>query len=96
LGFLYANQYKKGQDIGEGFERFMDWFASLFSKKAKLKTVHRRKASSKKGYAGTPRKEFDQFNKQKQIDLILDKISKSGYDSLTEEEKKFLFEAGKD
>lgn len=28
---------------------------------------------------------------QKQIDVILDKISKSGYDSLTKEEKEFLF-----
>ena len=33
--------------------------------------------------------------KQKQIDDILDKISKSGYDSLTKEEKEFLFKAGK-
>jgi hypothetical protein len=32
---------------------------------------------------------------QKQIDDILDKISKSGYDSLTKEEKEFLFKAGK-
>mgnify|MGYP003457813692 CR=1 FL=1 len=29
------------------------------------------------------------------IDDILDKISKSGYDSLTKEEKEFLFKAGK-
>ena len=28
------------------------------------------------------------------IDVILDKISKSGYDSLTAEEKEFLFKAG--
>ena len=32
---------------------------------------------------------------QKKIDDILDKISKSGYDSLTKEEKEFLFKAGK-
>lgn len=95
LGYLYATQYQKGNDIGEGFERLMDWFMSLFSRKSKLKTVHRR-SSKGKGFAGTSKKEFDQFNKQKQIDLILDKISKSGYDSLSDEEKKFLFEAGKD
>ena len=95
LGYLYATQYRKGNDIGEGFERLMDWFMSLFSKSPKLKTVHKRSSSSK-GFAGTSKKEFSQFNKQKQIDLILDKISKSGYDSLSDEEKKFLFEAGKD
>ncbi|WP_316945201.1 DUF6576 domain-containing protein [Flavobacterium sp. ACAM 123] len=32
---------------------------------------------------------------QQQIDEILDKISQSGYDSLTKEEKEFLFKTGK-
>jgi hypothetical protein len=32
---------------------------------------------------------------QQQIDEILDKISQSGYDSLTKEEKEFLFKVGK-
>jgi len=36
-----------------------------------------------------------QNDAQKQIDEILDKISRSGYQSLTEEEKKLLFEASK-
>ena len=33
--------------------------------------------------------------RQKKIDAILDKISKSGYESLSKEDKDFLFEAGK-
>ena len=33
-------------------------------------------------------------NKQKKIDMILDKISKSGYDSLSDEEKEYLFKQG--
>ena len=32
---------------------------------------------------------------QQQIDDILDKISQSGYDSLSADEKEFLFKAGK-
>ena len=32
---------------------------------------------------------------QQKIDAILDKISKSGYDTLTKEEKDYLFRAGK-
>jgi hypothetical protein len=32
---------------------------------------------------------------QRQIDEILEKISKSGYESLTKEEKEFLFAANK-
>ena len=35
-------------------------------------------------------------NKQQKIDHILDKINESGYDSLTNEEKKVLNEASKD
>lgn len=93
LGYLYAIQLKKGNDIGKGFERFIDWLMHLFkaSKKAPLKTVHKNK--SKVG--GYSKADFDAFNNQKKIDVILDKISKSGYDSLTSEEKEFLFKAGK-
>lgn len=94
LGYVYAVQLQKGTDIGKGFERLMDGIVSLFkpASKSNLKTVHR---SKKKGYAGHSKEAFGEFNKQKQIDIILDKISKSGYDSLTQEEKDFLFRAGK-
>ncbi|QFZ55262.1 rhomboid family intramembrane serine protease [Oceanihabitans sp. IOP_32] len=93
LGYYYAKQLLKGKDIGRGFEKIMDAFINLFksSKKTPLKTVHKNK--SKVG--GYTKGEFDEFNNQKKIDVILDKISKSGYDSLTAEEKEFLFKAGK-
>lgn len=92
LGFIYANNLKKGTDIGKGFEKLVDTISDWFKPKSKLKTVHR---SKKKGYAGHSKKEFDEYNYQKQIDIILDKISKSGYESLTAQEKEFLFRAGK-
>lgn len=93
LGYFYAKQLLKGDDIGKGFERFMDLFSTMFkpSKKGPLKTVHKNK--SKVG--GYTKADFNEFNNQKKIDVILDKISKSGYDSLTAEEKEFLFRAGK-
>jgi membrane associated rhomboid family serine protease len=94
LGYFYAIQLKKGIDIGKGFEKFMDSIGNLFNpanKKTKLKTVHKKK---NKPFAGHNKGEFSEFSKQKQIDIILDKISKSGYDSLTKEEKEFLFKAG--
>ncbi len=94
LGYIYAAQLQKGKDIGAGFERLMDSFMSLFKPKSNLKTVHKKKG--KNSFAGHKKEEFKEFNKQKQIDVILDKISKSGYESLTEEEKQFLFKAGKD
>ncbi|MAX71044.1 MAG: rhomboid family intramembrane serine protease [Flavobacteriaceae bacterium] len=95
LGYFYALELKKGNDIGSGFERMMDTIASWFKPKSNLKTVHRRQGRSKTEMAGKTKQEFDTYNKQKKIDLILDKISKSGYESLTAEEKEFLFRAGK-
>ena len=93
LGYVYAKQLVKGNDIGKGFERLMDtvsgWFT--FKKKSNLKTVHK----SKTKVGGYKKAEFNEFNEQKKIDVILDKISKSGYDSLTAEEKEFLFKVGK-
>lgn len=94
LGYIYAKQLIKGKDIGKGFEGVMDGVVNLFKKSTSspLKTVHKNKSSK---VAGFSKKEFNEFNKQKKIDLILDKISKSGYESLTDEEKEFLFKAGK-
>ncbi|MEH6538065.1 MAG: rhomboid family intramembrane serine protease [Psychroserpens sp.] len=93
LGYFYATQLLKGKDIGEGFGKLMDSIANLFKPKSTLKTVHK---SKKKKMAGHNKGEFTEFNQQKKVDLILDKISKSGYESLTKEEKAFLFRAGKD
>lgn len=93
LGYFYAKQLLQGNDIGKGFERFMDSIVSLFkrSKKSPLKTVYKNKGK----VGGYTKSDFNEFNNQKKIDVILDKISKSGYDSLTAEEKDFLFRAGK-
>ncbi|WNH09381.1 rhomboid family intramembrane serine protease [Thalassobellus suaedae] len=93
LGYLYAKQLIKGTDIGKGFESSISSISSLFkaSKKSPLKTVHKNK--SKVG--GYTKADFNEFNDQKKIDVILDKISKSGYDGLTAEEKEYLFRAGK-
>ena len=40
-------------------------------------------------------KDRKSFNKQTKVDIILDKISKSGYESLNDDEKEFLFKQGK-
>ncbi len=95
LGYVYAIQLQKGIDIGSGFQSFMNWIENLFkaNKRSPLKTVYKGKSNE---VAGHNKREFNQFNKQKQIDSILDKISKSGYESLTKEEKEFLFKVGKE
>ena len=86
LGFLYAQQLGKGKDIGTWFENI---WRGIFKKKS-LKTVYR----APKIKPVKPHKSDEK--KQVKIDAILDKIGKSGYDSLLKEEKDFLFRAGKD
>ena len=86
LGYIYAQQLQNGKDIGTGFERLWRWVLSLFTAQPTMKTVHR-----------TPRRNSKSSTQsdQEKIDRILDKISASGYDSLTKEEKELLFNAGK-
>ena len=94
LGYFYARQLLKGNDIGAGFTRFLDSVESLFDakkKKSPLKTVYNNKATSSKNSA-----DYDKQTRQRKIDDILDKISKSGYESLSKTEKDFLFKAGKE
>ncbi|WP_034891567.1 rhomboid family intramembrane serine protease [Gillisia sp. Hel_I_29] len=98
LGFLYAKQLAKGNDIGAGFEKGIEWFLSLFesknNKKPKMRTVYKKPQTSTS--KTQIKKNISKDEKQQKIDSILDKISKSGYDSLTKQEKDFLFHAGKE
>jgi len=93
IGYLYASQLTKGRDIGAGFSKMLDSIQNLFTKekKAPLKTVYRKPSSNLKTVAAS-----DKEKHQRQIDIILDKISKSGYESLSKAEKDFLFKAGKE
>ena len=89
FGFVYAKQLDKGNDIGKWFETILDYFTTLFKpkKNSPLKTVYKSKNRSSKNKV--------EKSKQRKIDDILEKISKSGYESLTQEEKNFLFRVGK-
>lgn len=90
FGFIYILQLQKGNDFTTGFNRFLDYLKNLFSFKRKMKVVYKSPKSRDD-------KEFNAQKKanQQKIDAILDKISKSGYDSLTGEEKAILFDASK-
>ncbi len=94
LGYVYARQLSQGRDIGAGFSNFLDSMANTFNakeKKAPLKTVYKKQKSTTKTKA-----EYNKDAHQRKIDSILDKISKSGYESLSKAEKDFLFKAGKE
>lgn len=83
FGFLYVvKASNKELEILKPLKKF-------FEKKEKpLKTVYK---SGKKTKNTTSKKSEN----QQEIDAILDKISKSGYDTLTKTEKDFLFKQGR-
>ncbi len=97
FGYMYTKQLNKGNDIASGFENFMGGFFNLFSSttksKPKMRTVYKKTGASPYKAKVAP---INKNEKQQKIDSILDKISTSGYDSLTKQEKDFLFHAGKD
>lgn len=93
LGYLYARQLLNGNDIGAGFSKLLHNLGRIFKRKgekAPLKTVYRKSSS------GQSSSDYDKKVHQRKIDAILDKISKSGYESLSKAEKDFLFKAGKE
>ena len=84
IGFLLTHYLNQGKNIIASFE-------GLFTKNKKkpLKTVYKNTKQT------SHQKKETKSEQQKRIDSILDKISKSGYDTLTKEEKDYLFKAGK-
>ena len=89
VGYIFVQQLRKGNDWSIGLYNFFNTIGSWFEKKPKVKKVYtnpsrRTSTSSRKS-----------SNDQQRIDEILDKISKSGYDKLTKEEKEYLFKFGK-
>jgi membrane associated rhomboid family serine protease len=87
FGALYIWQLRRGNDIGKPFENFFAWLTGLFKQKPKIKVT----------YKNTDQRRSGAFNpndvSQEEIDSILDKISKFGYEKLTKEEKQKLFKA---
>ena len=94
FGFVYIKLLQNGTDLSTIVSKTLDFFANLFKKSptTPFTKVHKnyRKPTEK-----TTSRIVTKDKTQQQIDEILDKISQSGYDCLTKEEKEFLFKAGK-
>jgi membrane associated rhomboid family serine protease len=84
LGYFYTLGYRQGHDFGKGINKIFDFFVTLFKPRKKLKVTHKKVADEY---------EYNRIKAehQKEINKILDKISKGGYDSLTKAEKDTLF-----
>jgi membrane associated rhomboid family serine protease len=84
-GFLFIMSLKRGIDLGKPINALVDFVGGLFSKKQNVRLSFSNKKNVEVGGNHTPN--------QKEVDAILDKISRSGYESLTKEEKQKLFKA---
>ncbi|MDL2322923.1 rhomboid family intramembrane serine protease [Bacteroidales bacterium OttesenSCG-928-A17] len=92
MGIWFAVSYQRGKDLTAWINLIIDKVVNfLFKEKAPKKKVrvHYKRPTSDIEY-NTRKTE-----QNAKIDRILDKIKQSGYNSLTEDEKKTLFDAGK-
>lgn len=88
-GFLYARLLRTGKDPALVLGYFLGRIGRFFSRKPVFKVEYSRERPVTDEVYNDHMAE-----KQKRIDKILDKISHSGYDSLTKEEKELLFKMG--
>lgn len=90
FGFVFASQLKHGNNLTVDFLKPLYWIRNGFPKREKkIKVVH---SKPKSDYEYNENK----ASKQEQINTILEKIKRSGYDSLSKKEKEVLFKASKD
>jgi len=93
MGYLYIKSIQGGTDLGRWVIVSMDFFKSFFVSKPKMKVNY--SSQSKKSTKRAAPTTGTNISDQQEIDAILDKISQSGYESLSKEEKQKLFNASK-
>ncbi len=94
LGYFYILQLGKGRDIGMPIQMVGRFVENLFTKKPKVKVTYRRSSpsASQPKTRTKPAGGSSSESTQEEIDKILDKIAEKGYDNLTKEEKRKLFD----
>ena len=110
MGFFFIRLLQEGRDWSVPVNRIIDgisdYFHRLFGGRSRPKVVYRSPdlRKEKEKVKSTGGKGWGQRSKgsspadqshQERLDAILDKIKQSGYESLTAEEKDFLFNASK-
>lgn len=90
-GFFYVFALRKGKNLTSGINKAIDSIVNLFkrNKAPKMKVTYNQRPMTDQEYNYAKRQESEQ------IDIILDKIKKSGYDSLSKEERDRLFTASR-
>ncbi|RYE91095.1 MAG: rhomboid family intramembrane serine protease [Cytophagaceae bacterium] len=95
LGFVYIKMMQAGTDLGRPVVAVGNWFGRIFSQRpSSMRVTHRQPVATGARSAGSSTKSTGlSAAGQDEIDLILDKISHSGYESLSKDEKQKLFRA---
>ena len=102
FGILFAHLYERGKDITGFMNKMIDKFVNLITHKPTFKTYRSdKKTTYGKNDNNNSRKETDdeylrrKNEERRAVDDILDKLKRSGYESLSSEEKKKLFDASR-
>ncbi|HOU68438.1 MAG: rhomboid family intramembrane serine protease [Paludibacteraceae bacterium] len=86
-GYLFVLASRKGKDITAWVNRPINFLANLFNRSPKMKVTYNNRPMTDQEY------NYNKKQEAENIDKILDKIKKSGYESLSKEEKRQLFSA---
>jgi membrane associated rhomboid family serine protease len=109
MGWLFVRRLRDGNDWAQPVNSLLEYVSGGFASKKNTnrgprmayKNPNRPTPSASKSDVKTSRKttttttDKTDLPYQERLDAILDKIKQSGYDSLTSEEKEFLFNASK-
>ncbi|OZI07180.1 rhomboid family intramembrane serine protease [Siphonobacter sp. BAB-5385] len=92
FGYLYIRMLRRGIDLGQPVEAVLDFFKRLFAREPRPTMQVKYRSQTRTSFT-TYSTTTEDYPGDEEIDAILDKISKSGYESLTREEKQKLYKA---
>jgi hypothetical protein len=94
IGFIFAFQMERGNDMGAWMNNLYNWVNDLFNPEKK----YRRKPIAQQRFYKVSRKPYEKTPRitQQKLDELLDKINQEGYASLSDEEKEFLKKASQE
>jgi membrane associated rhomboid family serine protease len=98
MGCFFVFQLRDGRDWAIPVNQACQWLGGLFSSRPKSKFQRPKNAPPMRATfshpkSGTSRSDGSEQSFQEKLDAILDKIKAQGYESLSQEEKDFLYEA---
>lgn len=97
LGYLYIKQLQAGTDLASPWLKLYERLTARLQPRTEVRRSYKHTTvPSSTRASSAANRSSNLMSKQERIDAILDKISHSGYDSLSQEEKEFLFKVAKE